>query len=55
MTQKSLSGIESIFKFETEHMNPDCYERVQAQDVAKEQSNEILTIKNLKKTYDNGV
>ena len=36
-------------------MNPECYERVQAQDMAKEQINEVLIIENLQKTYDNGV
>ena len=35
-------------------MAEECYERVQAQDAAKEEFNELLTIEGLKKTYDNG-
>ena len=36
-------------------MNKECYERVQAQDAAKEEFNELLIIEDLKKTYENGV
>ena len=56
LTMRPMFGdIESTAEFETKYLNPDCYEKVQVQDVLKEETGELLTITDMMKTYPNGV
>ena len=49
-----FGDIESTAEFETKYLNPDCYEKVQVQDVLKEETGDLLTITDMMKTYPNG-
>ena len=46
--------IEETMKFETQNMNPSCYERIQGGVYNQELEDKAIKISNLKKTYDNG-
>lgn len=46
--------LEKTTKFETEFLNPDCYERINPECIKQDKLRQTLKVEGLAKTYDNG-